>query len=361
VVAIGSNGALDVTPTAEGWNQLSWSYSLFDSFGGGVYVPTYSAAGAYVLAGTGGHGHPDNNGAAVFDFSTAQWKRLDNANGVLRKSGNFVYQVTDGSGAPWHEVTGSAVPLPAHPYGTLAYMPDGTKGSVIYVTRSAVASQSVDSGASHRFDLATRMWSRASSELSTRTDVEGDVVWDAARNRWWLIPMNLHNYQNLTYLDRADMKWKSTTTQSAYSSSILAGYARTVLHNGLLIRNRGVEGGLWCFDPDNPSAGWVKLNVSGMLPRSQDRWARHSNGNWYSYSGDGGNVITRIRAPQDPKTGTWVVDSIMVAGDTLPAKAGVSDPSTLAHYSRFFYVPALDTLAWIPGGNKQVYLVKPGS
>ena len=360
-VSIGVNSAMSLIPSDEGWDSMAWGYSLFDSFGGGAFVPTYSEVGGYVIAGSGGHGHPDNPSAVVFDFETATWSRLENANGVRRKGYPFVFSVAESNGSPWYEFPGTEVPLPAHPYANLAFMPDGEKGSVIYVGRAAVAGEAVDPQTSHRFDLATRRWTRATNELMLggRSQVESDAVWDEARNRWWYINSVMHNYLSLTYLDRSDLKWKEVAGMTDYQSSAIAGYGRVMLHDGLLIKNNQSQG-LWMVDPDRVFEGWRRLTVDGTLPKDQDRWARYSDGNWYSFQGSPGNQITRIRPPSNPKTGVWVVDSVAVSGASLPPKAGLHNPSSLSHYTRFFYVPKLDCLAWIPGGGNSVYLLKPG-
>lgn len=367
-VAIGLNGALDVTPTGESWTTSNWAYSLFESFGGGVFVPTYSPTGAYVLAGTGGHAHPDNNGAAVFDFQTATWARLDNANGVPRPP-NTSYSISAGNGFPWHEVSGSQVPLPPHPYGNAAYGPDGTKGSVYLIGRGAVGNESTGAPTAHRFDLATRLWSRASTAGHSRGTLETDAVWDAARNRWWSLGGgDMHVYSSLLYLDRATLTW-NTFGSFSFPPSLIAGnggaWSRAFLHDGMLVLVGGIGQRIWLCDPDLVSAGWIQPPMSGTFPASgvfsTNRWARYSNGNYYSYIGDGSNTLTRIRPPTNPKTGTWQIDTISVSGAALGTQAGLSDPHAIGHYNRLFYVPAIDCLAWIPGRNKPVYLIKPGS
>lgn len=352
----GGNHALSVAPP--GWGSGDWDYSSFGSFGGGAFVPKYSGAGAYVVAGSGGHNHPDHVGALIFDFSTGMWTRLDNANGVALKSAYpYSFSVSEGNGAPWHEIGGTPVPLPPHPYACMAYSPDGAKGSIIHVTKSAVGRESTISQCAHRFDLATRMWSRASTGPSGRADYESDSLWDEARNRWWLIINSQQNYNNVTYLDRVDQTFKTTSSFASPPSSI-EGYARVMLHNGLIVRNCGASKGLFLFDPDSPSSGWIKLTVSGTLPNSSNRWARYSNGNWYSMPSGGGNVLSRIVPPSNPKTGTWTVGSITVGGASMPSgQRGYY--SGLNHYTRLFYVQAIDCLAWVPGGSLPVQLIKP--
>jgi hypothetical protein len=351
-VQIAGNDALDIVPS--GWTTAQFQYSLFGSFGGGCYVPTYSAYGAYVLAGTGGHNHPDFTGAAVFDFATGRWARLDNANGVAQAAGG-AYTTAQLNGSPAYEVTSSSVPAPPHPYGNLVYMPDGDLGSVLYVKRAAVAVSVVHSTVAHRLDLSTRLWSRYTAAASTRTsDVEANALWDSTRNRWWWVSSAQHNYRSIEYLDRGDAAWKFTGSQSAFPAGELGGYGRLMLHDGMLLFNRGSS--LWLYDPDVPATGWVQLTVSGTLPANQNRWARHSNGNYYAFSGSAASsTLTRITPPVSPKTGTWVIDTVALTGVALPARA----ESAVNHYSRLFYVDSIDCLCWIPGGSAGVYLMKP--
>ena len=77
---IGNNFAEDVRPPSH--SAYQWNYSLFSFYGGGTFVEDYSAGGAYVIAGSGGHSVPPNFGGCLFDFADATWKRIDNANGM---------------------------------------------------------------------------------------------------------------------------------------------------------------------------------------------------------------------------------------------------------------------------------------
>ena len=253
--AISLNAAGDIKPSD--WPCTSWNYALFDSFGGGAFVPNYSPVGGYVIAGTGGHGHPDYIHAVVFDFTTGRWEQLLAVNAVNDKRG-AVYRVADTAGAPGYRFR-DEVPAPAHPYQNLCYMPDGAKGSVVYVTRSAIASESVDSGHAHRFDFrqpAHGLVRLPGSLAGRESGRESSAVWDEARDRWWLVSSGyLHIFEDQVYLDRADMAWKYTGKFAWPGGAGISNYSRVMMHGGMLLRNSGPSGGLRLFDPDNASAG----------------------------------------------------------------------------------------------------------
>jgi hypothetical protein len=346
-----------VAPTASGWTTGALRDSAFNQYGGGSFVPLYSTAGAWVHAGSGGHNGPDNLGATVFDFTTATWSYLFNANGVaLKSTPPYSWnENTESNGAPWYEFPGTNVPLPGHTYGNHVYAPLGAKGSIVLIARGACGIGATSVTTSHRFDLETRTWSRLSTGASGRSPIDSDGVYDGARNRIWFITGDQHIYTNARYLDLADGVFKNSADGPS-PSSVLSGYERVMLHDTYLIKNEGST--LWLFDPDLASAGWVQLTVTGTLPNGGAcRWARYSNGNWYAFNGfTTSNTIIKIVPPANPKTGTWACSPITLSGPALPLWG--TSPN---HYSRFFYVPAIDCLAWISGVGDTIIIMKPGS
>jgi hypothetical protein len=333
-----------------------WSYAVFASYGGGAVVDDYSAGGAWVAAGTGGHNAPENPGAAIFDFADATWKirRPQDTQAVYRVAG---YRVSETNGAPWYEINGtSQVPAPAHAYATLAPLPawlgGGSKGSVIYFTRAAVAVESVGSQGSHEFDLATGIWRRKTAALSPRAGFESDVVFDATRRCYWLFTNRDHAYNSLVYLDARD--WTVKTLGSfPYGPEAMAS-GRVHLFSGLLVRL--ADGQLWAIDPDRINLGWKRLAVSGVLPPSKLNRFAEWRGKLYWLGSGGGNTLYRLTPPADPWNGTWVGDTITVSGPTLPAHAG---NGFTAHYTGLMSVRSIDSLAWIPGDAHRVYLIRP--
>lgn len=365
-IAVSANLPSNDRPAA--FTASQWNYTMFDSFGGGALVPDYSVYGAYVIACSGGHGHPGYLGAAVFDFATALWTHLPCANDVWEK-GPGAYTSAETSGEYSFEVAldsslaaaDTGVPAPPHPYKQLCYMPAGTKGSVIYVSRGAVTTAARPASNAHRFDLATRIWTRVAPEGTVaHGGSEASAVWDEARNRWWLSPTAVHSLGVLPYLDADTMAWGTVTGVAGNSAQ--AVYSSLMLHDGYLLRSSGPVGGLWITNPSSPGP-WTLCTVSGdALPGyaspsiygNQSAWAHHSDGCYYAFDGDSASyVVKRITPPADPVSGTWVVDSITLTGDQLPARTG-----STAHYRRLVYVPALDCLAWLPG-DAAVTIFKP--
>ena len=132
----GRNVANDVKPAPH--TNGSWQYALFQSYGGGSFSADYSAAGAYVLAGMGGHNASPCFGAAIFDFTTGRWSYLPNANGFNEARTKDIDRATETNGKPYFEllaVSQGQMPSPSHHY-TLQVSPPksvvgGAKGAVI--------------------------------------------------------------------------------------------------------------------------------------------------------------------------------------------------------------------------------------
>jgi hypothetical protein len=355
-------------------------YSLFASEGAWVYVPKYSDGGAVVMAGSGGHNHPDFTGAVLFNLSTAKWELLENDNGVpsiypgwTNDSHANSYSITHtdlgltdpGNTRPYEiHLNGvqTQVPAPGHPWFTLSNLDEGEKGSVVYVTRGAVGWESHSTFHSHKFDLATEKWSRYTESLSPRFTIRADVVWDEGRGRWWVIEAGAHAFKDIRYLDKATKTWGVSARMTAYPPAAIGiNNARTAMHDGLLIRDcKG--NGLWCWDPDEPTRPWFQLALQGALPNAVNRWARFSDGKWYAFEGDtDSNTLTRISPPADPKTGTWAVDTVVLTGDPLPARATHTGIGAFQqqHHGRFVYASKIDCLVWVPGADQPVTILRP--
>lgn len=365
VVTIGANTFNSVKPVE--WSNTVFNESVFNSFGGGTFVPEYSVAGAWVAAGTGGHGHAEFTGGVIFDFADARWKlrRAADPNALLLSGyvgGGPAYQLADCNGAPYFEINGTnQVPTPAHPYGRLQQLPrafgGGVKGSVVYVGRAAVTGSAEDSPKLHAFDLDTGVWSRYSATTIRGTDLtSGDALWDEARSRWWHFLNSENAVQTLHYVDATDRLAKNT---ASFGGSIfgIGEEARSFLHSGHIVRTNGTR--VYVINPDSPTGGWATPTMSygsglttlGIGP--SNRFVPYK-GKFWCISTAGGNQLARLTPPAgNPMTGTWTVDLVTIPV-SIPGRSGYT-----SHDNSLVYVPAIDCLAWIQGGDSPVYLIRP--
>lgn len=355
-VAIGTNDFLDIVPaalaTAE-WNSIVWQ-----SFGAGTFVQSYSTGGAYI-AGAGGGGHTDGRsyGGGVFDFTDETWKRLDATNtGATYSTTNHATSAT--SGASYYEITGSSgCPAAAHLYGTQVELSTalggGARGSLLFVTRAAVCIESVTSSGLHRAALGANdlTWSRYTDNTSARATAEQTGVLDAARSRVWVIPFNLEQYTSVLYFDLTDSTFKTLGSFTAPAGTS-EGPGCAFMHDGYVIR-RGTTGTWWLFDPDTPNSGWQSLTVSGTQPATAHNKPAPYGGKFYWMPNGGGTTLTRL-TPPTPVSGTWAFDTVTVGGATIPAHT-----SAVGHYSSFCYVPAINCCAWFAGNANNVIILKP--
>lgn len=349
---------------------FNWEYSLFNSYGVGVLVEDYSPGGGFVWAGTGGHDHPDILGAIVFDFSDLTAVYLPHTNQGRQFStytNSYGLRDAESTGAPWHEVIDSvdgneAVPRPGHPYQQMAPMPSalggGSKGSIIYVGRAGIGEGGqLSAQRVHRFDLASARWSRISTATLARADTEGSVSYDAARGRYWHTCAGGNfaqsGYQDVEYLDATDWTVKYLSTGSSWpSSNIGQNAARSFVYGGLLFL-QGLSNTLYAFDPDNNTAGWQAVNISGNLLSRYDRWCYYPpTGKFYTIGQDGG-TLTRITPPSGNLiSNAWTVDTVTLDA-SLPAltRSGDGSNNTQGHWGLLFYVPSIQRMAWIPDGS----------
>jgi hypothetical protein len=370
-VLIGSNVANDIKPSTH--DNSAWNYSLMEAYAGGAFVGSFSSHGAYVIAGTGGHNVPPNFGAAVFDFADATWKRLDNANGMPWRSNDIVAGSGEYNSAAEISISGvtpNAVPLPSHTYMHVEEIPasagGGPRGSILLSCSLSGSSNGNNSSMySHRFDLATRMWSRVSTNKINSVGAyidywaEGTTVRDPQTGRYWAFTYRLFADDPI-YMDPGSWTWKSTGWNGGsdigwiHASAFFDPKRRLILwntDNGLL---RGVA-------VDSISAGIKTLAKSGVAMPTQygrgNRWAYSPDHDaFFGYAGSGQTIHKLTPPAGDGLTGTWTVTSKTITGATL---ASSSSQNNTRNYTRFFYVPALRCLAWIANTSSTVALINP--
>lgn len=365
-LSIGNNFAENVRPPTH--SAFEWNYAVFFFYGGGAFVEDFSAGGAYVIAGSGGHATPPNFGACLFDFGDATWKRIDNANGMPwisrdLNSPGFSGEI-NGFGEINYPGVSAGIPAPAHLYANVQPLPagngGGSRGSALLLRSSAAGySSNFGSPYSHRFDLATGLWTRLSTNTPSGNADFRTSCYDPATNRYYLIRYGLNESPNLDYLDGADWMWKTVRIGNAAADgdnkSAFIDDARR-----LLIVHTST-GKLRAIDLNNIGAGPVTLRTAGNLPLdNRSRWHLYpADGCWYMYEGWGGNTFYKIQPPAgNPLTSTWTVSTVQIGGATLPAQ-GAQAKDGAVHNARFFYVRPLGCFAWIAGERNQVVIFKP--
>jgi hypothetical protein len=380
----GRNVAVDIKPTAH--SNGSWQYALFQSYGGGSLSADYSPGGAYVIAGTGGHNAAPNFGAAIFDFTDGKWSYLPNANGFDENRSD---DVTPGetSGAPYLEltaVTTPGMPAPSHTYLTQVSPKKsalgGSKGGIVHAIGAAQTTSGADSPQSHQLDLASGLWSRASTNL--RTDVsdgnpytDSVAAYDVKTSRIYHLAGFLTYVYALPYLDLADMQWKKT---AGFTSIPGSSTPRTMFIDDArrLLVVFANSGELYAWNLEDVAAGPTKLAVSGTLPTAALSWhlypeADGGDGSYYAFRGKGAvyeappyplatdQFLLKLTPPaSSPLTNPWVFSTAPISGG-ITAEYVVDAGGGAMHHSRFFYVPSLRVFAWIPNGTGAVELIKP--
>jgi hypothetical protein len=379
VVAIGVTGATSgsfysTRPTSGVNGEMTganFAYAVFNCYGAGDVLEDYSEGGAYVVCQSGGHGCPANVGASIFDFTDAQFKRKDPH---TSHGGTDYYRTTDyspaeTSGSPLYEITGSAgIPTPAHIQTQQLRVPssvDGsTLGSMIQVGRCAVTSNSgVNSGWAYKFDMSTGLYDQISTNAASNTQIHASAVFDEARNRYWFCSGEQNIENSVQYLDCSDWTFKTTATHTIVYNGHDQG--SLFMYEGLLCRF-GTDLDIYVFDPDDAATGWILPGggATGTPPTDRlNRWAYFPSSDKFYYRGSTNSdaVLHRLTPGANPKTNAWAFDTVTL-GSSLPRSTLDGDPGDQAsHYGCLVYVPSIQRLAWIPGGDEQVYLIHPGS
>jgi hypothetical protein len=380
VVLTGTNTQASLMPS--GFFQAQWIEVLNGDFGAGVFVPGYGAKGAYVVNGVSGDASPLVFDAVIFDFDSRTWTLQANAHGIPNSPVKGPVSAT--SGSPYYEMTGyTQVPHPHQPYR----IPVGVGSRVIRPVGSCMTSTPLGTLWSHQYDTATRLYSRLSTNAMTPNEsnwmIEACCLYDATANRIWFIDNELAYINRLPYLDLNDNTWKSSASFTAPSGGpINPNWPHAILHDDgtrrcILVFKTPLYGGTSyptyasVLDLNNIAAGFTSVTLTGPLAQfngvaygitgsftqaQTSRWAQYPSDNChYAYDGNSG-LITKLTPPASGITGTWTASTI-TPPTAFPAIQRGS--GTCCHYTRFFYVPALDCFAWVAGGTAQVALWKP--
>lgn len=355
--------------------QGNWNYALFGSFGSGTFNPHYSANGAFILACSGGHGHPHFFGAAVFDFTSMSWSYLPCENpGLTADAANSAVPAEQTTRTPyWEMLEAAGVPSPPHPYKNQAVLaPEhggSAKGTMIYVARYSVdAVGGAGCAAVHGFDLVTQRWSRLSADDSFGwINGEGDTVFDPVTVRYYQLAQNQHNYDHQRYWDPISKRFENGPTQSSYINDNTAGGPWSL--SGFIHEGGGVRALIQCrrdpttgnyalagLDLGNQETGWIRrlaLDGDPISVSDHAAWVYHPVRNAYYRrpKRNMGQTLHCLVPPSgNPLTGTWTHGSVTLDGDEIPEFVGPQFTES-GGYRSLMYVPALQVLGWVtPNG-----------
>ncbi len=368
VVFIGTNLPRDVRPPTH--SVYNWEYACFGGYAGSAFIHDYSVGGALALAGTGGHGHPPNHGALLFDFADATWKRRDNSNGVGWTQQSD-YPASHYSGG---EFPGTTCPGPAHQYGhqwdIRTANGGGSKGAFVCFSFDAMGIEGATGTGAHRMDLNTGFWTRATGNGPVAGSIggQGSTFYDPVSNRYYSPQGHLGGSTALNYVDGNDWTWKAVAHASAqdFGGWVVAGFIDPVRHMMVLY---DASGRLRAIDLDNLGAGYTTLSISSLGGMSIDfecNWAYYPpDGCYYTVRSlaAGMNSIAKITPPPftgNKLAGTWNFSMVGLSATLRGAHPDYTpgDGGGAKHHNRLIYVPAIQRLAWL-AGDTSVALIKP--
>jgi hypothetical protein len=225
----------------------------------------------------------------------------------------------------------------------------------------------------YQVDLATGFWSRFTSNTKSSVGAtgsfgEGWAIYDSSTKRIYSAGGALFG-SSLAYVDLATKSWKTITRTGPDSNATGVRTGFVDLTRKLLVLKQ-------IPDPYSSTPGPADLVAIDLttgngpaslplapgtaFPSHDNRWDLNpADGCWYSYSGDGTNVIDKLTPPSGTTT-YWAFSKVTISlpgGATLPPKQDVYGANG-SHYTRFFYVPALQCFAWVSGTQTQVALIK---
>jgi hypothetical protein len=389
-----------------------WKYSLLNAYGGGAFTPELTAAGAYVLAGHGGHGAPMVQGFVHFDFTTGLWAPYVHA---ADKDGTPAPERVTPDYAPEELIDDPTVgranrellgfvelPLPDHTYQLLHVPPRAHAGGTLHLVRTlstAVTQAAYGGSRAHKIALEgsrAGRWSRASTNrlhdlYHPGTTTEAESAYDPTDRRIYL-PTGFPDYWNVAYIDLLDETWKSFPVRSAAEAGIAGGprsifvdderrllVAITLTHIGFLDLTETTDRA-WRLAPVSgafPNGDGTGVNWRGRM----DKYPSTHGGDdcWYFLWGRGVRTngsdgaikekahqqyLWRLEIPSDPVGGTWSWSTVAPTAEDDSGGITAAHEQDFAnaggmHYTRFFYVPALRCFAWIPRHDSPVELIKP--
>lgn len=398
--------SLAAHPRLSGWPTYKIGYAFGGAYGSGAFVPGYGAQGSFITAATSGDSAPQINDAIIFDFASETWSLQANVDGIANSqsttycTNNHPPDPATTSGEPYFEMIGH----PGHPHAGQWYGAGiGHGNKLIRTLGSFMGGDLRTTKHAHQYDPTAQDWTLLTSTEATlytsNWAVQINALYDANHPngpRVWFVFEEPVYGTYLPYLDLTTNAYGTVASQGALASGQSYNWNHALLHDDgtrrciLVFKSRVLSGNTLpsnyaqVLNLDNIGAGWTYVSLldqssqnatfaqfafstySGITPAPTNqlttRWAYYpANGKHYTTDGLSG-TITEISPPASGITGTWTTRQITPTNMALPTMmqgGGDGETSNLPHFTRFFYVPARDSFAWVPGGSKKVALWKP--
>lgn len=327
-----------------------------DDWCGIAYAPEYGEYGSLIGHG-GGHSDSRENGIIRYDIATRLCSRIKNdATAYLHADGYIADPVT---GWMWDATTGTGVqvgePFATHNYAFLMTLPSTAKagapnGWLFTPGRASMPDGgSTGTNQSHKFALGVdSLWSLEGSPLAFPAR-HAWAVYDPLRNRV-VYAYGDYAYRKLYTYNIAD---GSNGSIDFPTDPYVLGYYQVGKYNelhDLFMAVRWVSDGsglqLSVIDP-NGTPKHYQPSVSGTPPSSllEGSWEWVEAWQAFVLFQSDSNTVFTLKAPANPRTGTWTWGSQTLSGTVRPSL--LDRPS----YTRIRYVPRLNGFIWAPRHN----------
>ena len=335
------------------------------TWSGVAYAPWIGEYGQLFSAG-GGHTDGRENGHYGYDIGTRLWWLAKNSAAAFVATDT--YCADPATGWLWTSSAATDVqvgqPFTSHYYSFLIAIPPsaltGSASGWLYTPgRGSMAdSAQRNTPQAHKFSLdqsnpATAVWQLSGAPL-LRGPGHGCAIHDTSRNRIVQISdahgsaQTVHPYMNLA----TETPGTFTTPSQVDGNYAVGGYHSTA---DCYLINRCVSGSTLYMRVIDAATNQVYApSTTGTAPTGSSPYENKEGAwdwvpqwdAWVYYPGLGGNDIYTLKAPSNPRTGTWTWAKQTVTGVARSRFVDVNGGGT--PYNRLRYCAGIKSVIWYP-------------
>jgi hypothetical protein len=338
--------------------------AIVNDWGSAAFADNVGTNGTLIVWG-GGHNGYGGNEVYQFDLATGIWSRNTRSavtfSGPTSSCNTAVVEYADGN------------PCPGHDYDSLQYWPSG-RSLVVLGTADPFNWGGVVGGSNtvHKFNIQTKVWTRAGAFTSFADSDEGPATgYDAARDVFWHASNNAPGHfskydpNTETVTDYQTNNWNGAQVGTVVKTSTVDAF---VVHHGVRTGNVTVFS-ILAYDLTSPASVPVTITTTGNSGPVMNESAPGFE--WDSADGvivawaGGGTVYTLTPPATNWKTNPWVWTAV------APVSGGNPPGGTLVNhtYGRWRYVPNLNAFILVngtgsgnvPDGNVYAYKLSASS